>query len=145
MALLGLGQKPVVMSHYPHMLHEDIAVWTKFLTKMSSSIYRVWYDVHVGTAVRPVDIESRVQEKVAAGVTRKRIDVIAAVGKEFWVIEVKPFANMYALGQVFSYRRFFEQEYDSYRPTKPVVVCDDFDLDVGDLFEELGVMVFVNE
>ena len=145
MALLEIGQKPMVMSHYPHMLHEDIAVWSKFLTKMAEVITRVWYDVHVGQAVSPVDPSSTVQQKVAAGVTRKRIDVVARVGPEFWVIEVKPVAGMGALGQVYSYNRLFALEYETFSPTKPVVVCDVLDDDVIASYGELGVMVFVNE
>lgn len=145
MTLLGVGQKPIVMSRYPHMLHEDVAVWSKFLKKMSSVIKTVWYDVHCG---QPVDLEpgaSEIQKKVAAGVTRKRIDAVCLIGNEFWVIEVKPYANMTALGQAYSYTRLFSREYDQYRPAKAVVVCDIFDQDMTENFAEIGVMVFVNE
>lgn len=145
MADLGIGQKPMVMSHYPHMLHEDIAVWTKFLEKMQHVIQAVWYDVHVGEPVALAPEASTVQQKVAAGVTRKRIDAICSIGSEFWVIEVKPFANMTALGQAFSYARLFAMEYETYRPVKAVVVCDKFDRDMTVPFAELGVMVMVNE
>lgn len=145
MALLGIGQKPMVMSHYPHMLHEDIGVWSKFLDKMAHVISRVWYDVHVGKAVSPADPNSTVQQKVAAGVSRKRIDVIASIANEFWVIEVKPVGSMAALGQAFSYTRLFQQEYDVFRTVRGVVVCDSIDEDLAAPFEELGVMVFVNE
>lgn len=145
MALLGIGQKPMVMSHYPHMLHEDIAVWTRFLEKMAHVISRVWYDVHVGKAVSPADPDSTIQQKVAAGVSRKRIDVVASIANEFWVIEVKPVAGMAALGQIFSYTRLFQLEFDVFVPVRGVVVCDEFDEDVGVSFAELGVMVFVNE
>ncbi len=145
MTLLGVGQKPMVMSHYPHMLKEDVAVWTKFLEKMAVAIQAVWYDVHVGEPVRLAPEESTVQQKVAAGVTRKRIDAVCSIKQEFWVIEIKPFANMTALGQAFSYTRLFAMEYDTYRPARAVVVCDSFDKDMAVPFAELGVMVFVNE
>lgn len=145
MADLGIGQKPMVMSHYPHMLHEDVAVWSKFIEKMHEVIQAVWYDVHVGQPVRLAPNSSTVQQKVAAGVTRKRIDAVCSVGKEFWIIEVKPYANMTALGQAFSYTQLFSMEYDTFRPARAVVVCDSFDTDMEVPFEELGVMVFVNE
>lgn len=145
MMLLPMGQKPMVMTHYPHMLHEDVAVWSKFLTKMQTAIKAVWYDVHVGEPVPVPPGASEIQKKVAAGVTRKRIDVVCSINSEFWVIEVKPHANMTALGQAFSYTRLFTMEYDTYRPVRGVVVCDSFDADMAVPFEELGVMVFVNE
>lgn len=145
MTLLGIGQKPMVMSHYPHMLAEDVSVWTKFLTKMQPVIKALWYDVHVGEPVKVAPEASVIQKKVAAGVSRKRIDVVCSIKSEFWVIEVKPHANMTALGQAFSYTRLFSMEYDTYRSVKAVVVCDSFDADMAVPFEELGVMVFVNE
>lgn len=145
MALLGIGQKPMVMQQYPHMLAEDTAVWTKFLGKMEQVISRVWYDVHVGEPVPLAAEASTIEKKVAAGVSRKRIDVVCEVGTEFWVVEVKPLANMTALGQAFSYNRLFAMEYDTYRPTKAVVVCDTFDNDMTVPFEEIGVLVFVND
>ena len=145
MADLGTGQKPIVMSHYPHMLSEDIEVWSKFLAKMSKVITRVWYDLHVGKPARLPAGSSDVLKKVAAGVTRKRIDAVCLVGREYWVIEVKPFANMTALGQAFSYSRLFALEYENYKPVKAVVVCDSVDADMVGPYGELGVMVFVNE
>lgn len=145
MTYLPMGQKPMVMTHYPHMLHEDVAVWTKFLQKMQTAIQAVWYDVHVGKPVQVGPEASTIQKKVAAGVTRKRIDVVCSIQHEFWVIEVKPHANMTALGQAFSYTRLFIMEYNTYKPVRGVVVCDSFDEDMAVAFEELGVLVFVNE
>jgi len=145
MTLLPMGQKPMVMTHYPHMLAEDVSVWSKFLTKMQTVIKAVWYDVHVGKPVQVPADATIIQKKVAAGVTRKRIDAVCSINSEFWVIEVKPHANMTALGQAFSYARLFSMEYDSNWPVKAVVVCDSFDEDMAVPFEELGVMVFVNE
>jgi len=145
MAVLPIGQKPMVMTRYPHMLSEDVEVWSKFLTKMSKVITRVWYDLHVGQPARmPVDA-SEILKKVAAGVTRKRIDAVCLVGREYWVIEVKPLGNMTALGQAFSYSRLFADEYENYKPVRAAVVCDSLDRDVSSQFQELGVLVFVNE
>ncbi|MFZ2149255.1 MAG: hypothetical protein WAV28_18750 [Sedimentisphaerales bacterium] len=144
MAFLGPGQKPIVMSYYPHMLAEDVAVWTKFIQKMQAAIYRVWYDVHVGSAVPLPEEASQIELKVAAGITRKRIDCICHVGAEFWVIEVKPFGNMLALGQAYTYARLFGNEYQVPGRIVPVVVCDELDRDMRGRFAELGVMVFVN-
>lgn len=144
MAYLGTGQKAIVMPHYPHMLAEDVVVWTKFLEKMGKVIKAVWYDVHVGQPVEVPATATEVERKVAAGVTRKRIDAVCHVGSEFWVVEVKPFANMLALGQAYTYARLFLMEYEVPGRTKPVVVCDELDRDMGAQFSELGVMVFVN-
>jgi len=142
---LGKSQKPVVMSHYPHMLSEDIGVWSKYLSDPIVPIKDVWYDVRVGKPVRLSAGASEMELRIAAGLTRKRIDVVAAVGGGFWVIEVKPIASMLALGQILSYRTLFVQEYAVQGEVWPVVVCDEIDDDLIDEFGMLGVSVIVND
>lgn len=142
---LGPGQKPVVMPRYPHMMPEDTDVWTKFLRSNFIDIKRVWYDVRVGLSVlRGVGIDSGLT-RIANGITRKRIDVVAAVGGGLWVVEVKPWANMYALGQVLTYLRLFRKEYISPGEVIPVIVCDGTDDDILEEIEEFGVLVIQND
>lgn len=145
MSDLGYGQKPYIQPHYPHFLAEDTAVWTRFLQTDAHRIARCWYDVKVG---RPMDLPasaSDVEIKVAAGVSRKRIDVVCLVDSSYWIIEIKPFGNMVALGQVLTYSRLFPLEYDVTGEIVPVIVCAGVDEDLIDEFEELGILVLVTE
>lgn len=142
---LGVSQKPVVMPTYPHMMAEDIAVWTKYLQAWLVPIDEVWYDVHVGKPVELGPAASLAELKMAAGITRKRIDVVARVGNVFWVIEVKPRADMRALGQVISYLRLFVLEFAPRREVLGVIVCDQVDGDIVATCEELGVAVITND
>ncbi|MBA7690502.1 hypothetical protein ES703_99031 [subsurface metagenome] len=137
--------KPIVMPHYPHMMAEDIAVWSKYLASPLVTIKEVWYDVHVGGAVQVAGGPGTVEARVAAGVTRKRIDCVCRVGGGYWVVEVKPFASMLALGQVLSYTRLFVQEYRPAGEVWPVIVCDAVDEDLLDEFDAAGVAVVVND
>ena len=145
MSALGLGQKPVVMSHYPHMLSEDIAVWSKYLADPVTPIKELWYDVHVGQGMLLPVGASDIDKRIAAGVSRKRIDVICRVGGGFWVVEIKPFANMLALGQALSYTRLFVAEYRPDGEVWPVIVCDSVDNDLLEEFDGYGVAVVVND
>lgn len=129
------------MPSYPHMLAEDTEVWSRYLAAPVAPIKDVWYDVHVGGAVTPVEEADLLGARIAAGITRKRIDVIAAVGGGYWVIEVKPFGSMLAVGQISSYTRLFVREYAPDGETWPVIVCDNADPDVTDLCEDLGVVL----
>ena len=137
--------KPMVMPHYPHMMAEDIAVWSKYLRDPLVPIKEVWYDVHVGRAVEIPGGGTQIDRRIAAGITRKRIDVIAAVGGGYWVVEVKPFASMLALGQVLSYTRLFKAEFAPVGEVWPVIVCDHVDDDLLDEFDAAGVGVVVND
>jgi len=139
---LGRGQRPEVMTHYPHMLPDDTVIWTRYLTQPVQPLERVWYDVHVGSSNIPDDTSDQMLRKIAQGVTRKRIDVVAQVKSSLWVIEVKPFADARAMGQVQAYLRLFQRDYRLALACVPVIVCEDFDPDLVPDFEELGITVF---
>ena len=145
MADLGPGTKPVIRPHYPHMLHEDNSVWTKFLQTDAQRLKEVWYDVKVGLPVFLPVGASDIERRIAAGVTRKRIDVVCHVAGGYWVVEIKPRASMLAVGQVISYVRMFNLEYAPGGQVIPVIVCDSFDEDLVDEFDELGVLVLMND
>lgn len=140
---LGLGQKPIIMPHYPHLLAEDSAVWTKYLQDPVGEIKKVWYDVHVGKPVEWGNGGSEMDRRIARGLTRKRIDVVAAVGGGYWVIELKGVGNMMALGQVITYSRLFEMEYAVYGEVWAVVICGVIDEDLLVGYENAGVGLIV--
>lgn len=138
---LGLGRLPNIMPNYPHMLNEDRDIWTKFLETNEYEIQRVWYDVHCGLGV-PVKTEASMMEyKISQGVTRKRIDVVCNVKNEIWIIEIKPHANMGALGQIITYERLFRAEYKNNLPIRPVILCWTVDPDILDSIEQIGVRI----
>jgi len=133
------------MPHYPHMMREDTEVWTKFLASEFIEIKKVWYDVKVGKPVQAEGEPGGISDRISRGLTRKRVDVVAAVGGGVWVIEVKPRANMYAVGQVITYARLFKNEYITHGAVIPVIICDAYDEDLLDEFDELGVLVIMND
>ena len=145
MAVLGTSQKPIIMPHYPHFLAEDTAVWTRYLASPVKAIKEVWYDVHVGRAVPIPEGGGDLERRISRGVTRKRIDVVARVDSSLWVIEIKPFAGMQALGQIIAYHRMFVEEFQPVWPTWPVIICDKADYDVVSTFDALGVIVIAND
>lgn len=145
MSELGPAQKPIVMAHYPHMMSEDIAVWTRFLKAGTVKITKVWYDVRVGSTVFSGPDMDEMTMRIAAGLTRKRIDAVIEVEGNTWVVEVKPYANMYSVGQILTYVRLFEQEYSYLGRLSAVLLCDDYDVDLVEEFEEFEIMVIKNE
>lgn len=145
MRILGLSMKPMVRNRYPHFLAEDVVVWSKFLKTEAHRISECWYDLRVGTgAVLPPDA-TEMERKISDGVSRKRIDVVCRVEDKLWVVEVKPWANMYAVGQVISYVRMFSKEFKTDLDVIPVIVCDSVDVDLLDELDEFGVLVLEND
>ena len=142
---MGPGRSPTVRPHYPHFLAEDNGVWTRFLEQNFERLHEVWYDVKVGRPVKLDDNATEMELRIARGVTRKRIDVVGWDGGSYWVIEVKPFASMLAVGQVISYARMFAMEYVIKGRVVPVIVCNTLDEDLTDEFKELGILVIETE
>lgn len=145
MAELGPSQKPIVMPSYPHLLAEDTAVWTRYLKSPIVPIKEVWYDIHVGKPTKTAGGPGTLEARIAAGISRKRIDAVCRVAGGYWVVEIKPFGSMLAVGQVVSYARLFVQEYRLDGEVWAVIVCDQADEDVILLCEDLGVIIISNE
>jgi hypothetical protein len=127
------------------MLSEDTEVWTEFLKQWPWRIDEVWYDVKVGAAAVLADKSDVMLYKIAVGVTRKRIDVVCRVKRNFWIVEIKPYAGYVAFGQVIMYRDLFVREYEIAGYAQPVVVCFEVDPDLLPEFNAAGVSVLTVE
>lgn len=138
---MSTGQPAEIRSKYPHMLREDSAVWRKYLAGGPAAFSEVWYDVHVGTAVKVPAGSPDWMQRVSDGVTRKRIDVVARLTTWFWVIELKPVCGMAALGQAVTYQDLFEGEHADGDSVLPVVICNQVEADVRRTADRLGVLV----
>ena len=123
---------PVVMGHYPHMLSEDTDVWSKVLSDPPHKFLKVWYDVHVGKSMADITVDDPVARSVAQGVSRKRIDCVVLTDKKLFVVEIKPFGNMVALGQIISYLRLFRSEFKTRLQPVPAIACYEVDPDILD-------------
>jgi len=141
MRSLGIGQKPEVMNKYPHMMPLDAIVWTRYLRKPVTPITKVWYDVHVGGGIPGAQNRDDMMRRISQGVGRKRIDVVAEVFGGFWIIEVKPFASMMAVGQVLCYTRLFNQEFGVNGQISSVIICENADMDLLDSYVDFNVGV----
>jgi hypothetical protein len=141
MAAWQAGRSPVIANTYPHMLPEDTLVWTRFLRKYEGRVTEVWYDLHVGAELEVPTGSPDYLSKVSTGVTKKRIDVVAKVDGKIWVVEVKPYCNMVAIGQAQVYHDLFEREFGMAGMTQPVVVCGTYDSDMVAYCEKSGVVI----
>ncbi len=130
-----------MMVHYPHMLQEDVGVWSRYLADPVAPITEVWYDVRVGAGIGVPAGADEVTRKIARAVGQKRIDCVCRVGGGYWVVEIKPLGSMLALGQAISYARLFVAEYRPDGQVWPTIVCDQADDDLLSAYDDFGVLV----
>ena len=137
-----LGHKPMVAAKYPHLAPEDAIIWRRLLGNDDVHFDEVWYDVRVGEAVRVPTGQPEWMQRMSDYSTRKRIDIVARRGWDYWVIEAKPFAGVVALGQAIFYSETFRDEYKIRTPVFAAVITDICDPDVLPIFDRHGVVVF---
>lgn len=137
------SQKPIIMNSYPHMLIEDTETWTQFLRSGKVAINEVWYDLHVGIGMTFKADEPEYVHKLGSSTYKKRIDVIARVDSEYFVVEIKPFGNMVALGQALSYHRMFSNEYKVSGKITPCICCLKVDNDIIDDCKQHGIVLWI--
>ena len=137
----GTGSKPEFQKRYCHMQLKEAVIWRRFLNRGGIPFVEVWYDVHVGQAMRiPCGCPEFIKA-VADGVSRKRIDVLARTKVGFWVIELKRICGPGAIGQVDVYRDLAIKELDLDGVVEAVIICDQVDVDVGATASRDGVRV----
>jgi hypothetical protein len=139
--VLGPGEEPVVRRRYVHMLPEDHEAWTEFLKSERNELDEVWYDVHVGEPMHVPAGSPAYMKDVVDGVSRKRIDVVGRLGQGVFVIEVKPFANMTALGQVVTYTNLFISEFEIHGPVQAMIVAMECDRDILETAQRMNVKI----
>lgn len=137
------AQKASARSPFPHMSVADSKVWTAFLAAHAISFESVRYDVAVGG--KGVEHVAAAEPGRAMWETllKKRIDAVVSRADDILTIEVKPLANMAALGQALSYAFLFDEEHRPGVPVRPVVVCFRVDADIEPVFTFFGVVVLV--
>ena len=128
---------------YPHMLPADVILWERFLSRHKEEFDRFEYDVHIGK-VKPIYPTSPVNlMKLAEAVSRKRIDVVAWRGEIAFIIEVKPYAGLSALGQLLGYEILYKREYPGAYTLRLGVVTDRLDEDMEVLFDHYNIHIWV--
>ncbi|MBA7682848.1 hypothetical protein ES703_91203 [subsurface metagenome] len=138
---LGLAQKPKPAARYPHLLQEDIIIWQRFIKNGLYLPDVVWYDVRCGNSViLDMDLPDWMT-KMSLRLTRKRIDVVGRVGRDYWVIEIKPRASYDAFGQVVFYADQFQKDYSPPGEVFPIIITDLVDMDIVSLCGDVGVCV----
>ena len=110
---------------YPHMGPNDAALWERFITIFPTLYETVEYDVRVGEgAIREQEVEENVYKQNTKGLTKFRIDVVAvSLFGEIFVIEIRPYAGLSALGHVLGGTHLFERD-NNLAPVRPKIITD---------------------
>ena len=136
------ASKASARSPYPHMSAHDVVVWDAFLALHNVTFTSLAYDVAVGGRLADAVADEAADKPMWVSLLKKRIDVVMQRANEVWTFEVKPTANMSALGQALTYANLWKIEGRTALAVRPVIVCHRIDLDVEVILPLYGVLAF---
>ncbi len=126
---------------YPHLMPGEIPIWEAWLETHHGQYDSFTYDVRVGESiVPPPDLEANLHD-MAVSLAKKRIDVVARKAGQPTIIEIKQYAGLTALGQLFAYPVLYAWEFPQEPPTKVLLVAQRILPDIGKLLEAFDISV----
>lgn len=128
--MLGEPYSPLWRGRYPHMLAEDIPIWNRFLDLDATLFERVFYDVRVGGILDPDPAHSEKMREMYFNVTAKRIDALAELKNELWIVEVAGKPGLRAVGQLATYGALWLADPKIAKPAFMVLVAQAIDEDL---------------
>jgi len=133
--------RPIASGDYPHMSKHDAVIWERFLQQYAPRIAGVAYDVALGGVVIDEALGDPASRLGWQYTTALKVDAVALLDRECWVIEVRPRANVAAIGSALCYVQMAKRDGFTSRPLVPVVVTDSTTPDIRYCAEQLGVML----
>ena len=127
----------------PHMLKPDVPVWYRFLEKWGFLFLKLWYDVQVGGQRLTEEEKRDPMKRMWRANTVKRIDALAELENEVWIIEVAYESGLRSLGQVETYTTLWSRDPVIPKPTKALLVSQMIDPDFLDAAAAHGVQVYL--
>lgn len=129
------------LSKYPHMKPEDVKVWDRLIASTPGFFETVDYDVAVGQgAPQNPDLPPEIQADGKI-LTQKKVDAVGYLGQNVYVVEVKPIADMRALGQILTYTALFTADHPELENVFPMIVCGSVERELMPQFERHGILV----
>ncbi len=100
------------LAKYPHMKPADVEIWERFIDANSGFFDRVDYDLCVGEGADFLPTDESTPDGRQNRLYKRKIDVVGYKGNAVWLVEVKPLADMEALGQIITYGDLYAKEKD---------------------------------
>lgn len=129
------------LAKYPHMKPEDIAVWELFIEKFAKHFDTVDYDFHVGEGAPQAPTLPKNIARDGKMLTQRKIDVVGFYFEEIYIIELKPKADVRALGQVLLYYKLYKAQETITGNVFKMVIARDIERDLIDLYLEHDVIL----
>jgi len=127
----------------PHMLNADIPVWYRFLEQNGHLFQSLYYDCFVGGQWHTAKELEDPMIRMWWANTAKRLDALAVLEDEVWIIEVASAPGLRSVGQLQSYRVLYLEDPKFEKIEKMVLVFEHIDTDVIASAAAYGILCHV--
>ena len=127
----------------PHMLREDVPVWHRFQERYSSLWKKLYLDVLVGGPFLSPGEEKDNMKRMWRYNNSKRLDALAVLENEVWIIEVTAAPGLRALGQLLTYVSLWQDDDPLSFIETPIIVCETIDTDLIASAAKYGIVTYV--
>lgn len=135
----------LVQFAYPGMPEPESAVFRDFLKARGSEFDRFEFNVHLGTGAAPAEGLTEKYEQLATRLTQKRADVIAWIGTQPTIIEVKIRLGLSAQGQLLGYRTLYMEDHPEALTPALLALARRADADTLKCLGDSGITVILYE
>ncbi len=138
---LGTPWPPIISRTPPHMAPEDYEIYRAWWPQHASKATLVFYDVGVGSG-RTDTIPLNAPDNFAGAWihnTQKRIDMLAVMPGEVWLIELRHYATSNAIGRLLQYKLLWEEDPQLQGKLRLFLVSNSHDPDLDKLAKMNGV------
>ena len=115
--------------------------WDKFIQQMPGAFDSVFYNVPVGDPARNDAERDEMRYNGGFGVTQWRVDVVGIKDGKQYIIEIKPFVDTHAIGEVLAYKALLIKEGKIKADAIPLIITDNASVILIQACGMLGVHV----
>ncbi len=131
------------LSKYPHLKPEDVAVWARFLTQHEGFFESVDYDFKVGEGAPQAPTLPENIARDGKILTQKKVDVVGYFADIVYIVELKPIADMRALGQILAYHALYIKFEAVEGDVKKLVIAGEMERELDEVFADNGIEVIL--
>jgi hypothetical protein len=128
--------------HWRGLSGDDAALLATWLSRPEVKADELHTGIPVGRLPEiPAEFVSPMLRRVQEGTSSWRVDAAVRFGPDWWVIECKPDAGHYALGQLIFYRHWWCRHTGYPDVSRWVILTDECDVDIISVAESYGLEV----
>ena len=128
---------------YPHLSPQEKEIWDRFIEKNPQFFTEVIYDARVGEGRDYSDYpEDKIREDLEH-LSKKRIDVVGFTDDVIYVIEIRPKANLSAIGNAWGLAELFRDVASVDKVIIPAILTDEKLPDMEAVCSRMAVKLFL--